>query len=203
VGEGADFYAVGKSRGCGGLGIWAGKKLHVSKNFTHSRVLANGPIRLVFELTYAPWEAASTKVAETKRVILDAGTLFNRIESTFSGQHGELAVGIGIAKHPGSTVKVDARRGTMRTWEPLDGGKSGNLGCAIVLPEGARVEEHHGDLDYLIVTPSTSGGRLIYYAGSGWDRAGRIRDAATWAAEVQRLADRLAAPVKISLAVDK
>ena len=32
-GEGADFYGVGKSRGCGGLGLWAGGKLNVSKNF--------------------------------------------------------------------------------------------------------------------------------------------------------------------------
>src|SRR5450432_1693352 len=38
-GDGGDFYSVGSSRGCGGLGIWDGKTLHVSRNFTHSRVL--------------------------------------------------------------------------------------------------------------------------------------------------------------------
>jgi len=203
AGEGADFYAVGKSRGCGGVGIWAGGKLHVSKNFTTSRVLANGPIRLVFELTYAPWTAGSAQVAETKRVILDAGTQFNRMESTFTGQKGALAVGIGIAKHPGSTVKVDARGGVMRVWEPLDSGKSGNLGTAIVTPAGAKLEEHHGDLEYLVVTNAAANGRLAYYAGSAWDRAGRIRDAAAWTAEVHGLAGRLAAPLKISLAIDK
>ena len=203
AGEGADFYAVGKSRGCGGLGIWAGGKLHVSKNFVHSRVLANGPIRLVFELTYAPWEAGATHVAETKRVILDAGSQFNRIESTFTGHKGALSVGLGIAKHPGSAVKIDARGGSMRVWEPLDGGKSGNLGTAIVTPAGTKLEEHSSDLDYLAVTGVPSSGRLVYYAGSGWDRAGRIRDSASWAAEVQGLAGRLAAPVKIGLAIDK
>jgi unsaturated rhamnogalacturonyl hydrolase len=203
MGEGADFYAVGKSRGCGGIGIWAGGKLNVSKNFTHSRVLANGPIRLVFELTYAPWDVGSAHVGETKRVILDAGSQFNRFESTFTGQKGALSVGIGIAKHPGSAVKVDARGGSMRTWEPLDGGKAGNLGCAVVLPAGAHMEEHHGDLEYLVVTGVPANGKLAYYAGSGWDRAGRILDAAAWAAEVHGLAARMAAPVKIGLAVDK
>jgi hypothetical protein len=202
-GEGADFYGVGKSRGCGGLGIWDKGKLNVSKNFTHSRVLANGPIRLVFELTYAPWDAGPARVAETKRVILDAGTQFNRFESTFTGQKGALEVGVGIAKHPGSSVKVDAKHKTIRTWEPLDGGKSGNLGCAIVLQGDARPQEHQDDLDYLAVTGVPASGRLVYYAGSAWDRAGRIRDAAAWAAEVQSLAGRLAVPVKISLAVDK
>ena len=82
-GEGADFYSVGKSRGCGGVGIWTGGALVSSRNFTGSRVLANGPVRLVFELTYAPWDAGGAKVSETKRVTLDAGTAFNRIESTF------------------------------------------------------------------------------------------------------------------------
>src|SRR3569623_1366895 len=89
-GEGADFYSVGKTRGCGGLGIWTAKRgggdLAVSHNFATSRVLANGPIRLVFELTYAPWDAAGARLSETKRVTLDAGTLFNRIESTFTDE---------------------------------------------------------------------------------------------------------------------
>ena len=80
----------------------------------------------------------------------------------------------------------------MRVWEPLDGGKGGNLGTAIVLPAGAKLEEHHGDLEYLIVTPVPKDGRLVYYAGSAWDRAGRIKDQAAWAAEVQGLARRLA-----------
>jgi hypothetical protein len=203
AGEGADFYSVGKSRGCGGIGIWAGGKLAVSKNFAHSRVLANGPIRLVFELTYEPWNAGGAVVAETKRVILDAGTQFNRFESTFTGQKGSLSAGIGIAKHPLGTVKVDAGGTSMRSWEPLDGGKGGALGCAVVLGPGARLQEHHGDLDFLAVTAVPANGRLVYYVGTAWDRAGRIRDAAAWAAEVQALVSRLAAPVKISLAIEK
>jgi hypothetical protein len=201
MGEGADFYAVGKSRGLGGLGVWADGKLHVSKNFTNSRVLASGPIRLVFELRYAPWEAGGIQVGETKRVILDAGTPFNRFESTFTGQ--ALAVGVGIAKHAGSAVKTDARAGSMRVWEPLDGGKAGNLGTAVVFPAGARVEEHHTDLDYLVVAKVPSGSRLVYYAGSTWDRAGRIRDAAAWTAEVQNMVSRMSAPVKVSLRIDQ
>ena len=202
-GEGADFYGVGKSRGCGGLGIWANGKLAVSKNFTNSRVLANGPIRLVFELSYAPWTAGSVTVGETKRVILDAGSHFNRFESTFTGAKGGLAVGLGISKHPGSTVKVDAKRGLMRTWEPLEDGKSGNLGCAIVLPPGLTAREQHIDSDYLLVASAPASGRLTYYAGSGWDRAGSIKDATAWAKEVQGLSNRLAAPVKVTLAVAK
>ncbi len=215
-GEGADFYTVGESRGCGGLGIWAGGKLRVSRNFVSSRVLANGPIRLVFELDYAPWEAGGARVAETRRVILDAGTHFNRFESRFSAPADVLSadlnvgrrspaahlnVGIGIAKHTGGAVQVDAKSGWMRTWEPLDGSQSGHLGCAIVLPPTSSAEEQQSESDYLLVTPAPPSAVLVYYVGSAWDRAGHILDAAAWTTEVQNLSNRLAAPVQVSLAV--
>ena len=204
IGQGADFYGVGKSRGCGGLGIWAGGKLHPSRNFTRSRVLANGPIRLVFELSYAPWDVpGGAHISETKRVILDAGSPFNRFESTFSGGKGALSIGIGIAKHAGGAVQLDAGSSAMRVWEPVKdtkGTASGNLGCAIVLNPGAPLEAQASDLDYLAVTPTDAAGRLVYRAGSTWDRAGRVRDAGAWAKTVQDLAAKVAVPLQVQIA---
>ena len=52
TGEGADLYSAGRTRGCGGNAIWSGGKLFPSTNARGSRVLANGPIRVLFELTY-------------------------------------------------------------------------------------------------------------------------------------------------------
>ena len=199
-GEGADFYGVGKSRGCGGLGIWSGGKLSVSKNFTGTRVLANGPIRLVFELSYAAWGTGGTRVTETKRVTLDAGSHFNRFESTLKGGKASLSVAIGIAKHPDGVVEVDDKAAWMRTWEPLDGGKAGNLGCAIVLPPGSHVEAQQTDLEHLLVTPAPKSGPLTYYVGTTWDRASKIAGAADWTKEVQLLSSQIANPVQVSLA---
>ncbi|HJX53692.1 MAG TPA: DUF4861 family protein [Polyangia bacterium] len=199
-GQGADFYAVGKSRGCGGLGIWSGGKLSVSKNFTTSRVLANGPIRLVFELSYSAWGRGSMRVTETKRVTLDAGSHFNRFESTFKGAKAALPVGIGIAKHPGGVVEVDDKATSMRVWEPLDGGKSGNLGTAIVLAPGSKVEAQQTDLEFLLVTPAPKNGPLTYYVGTAWDRGGPIANTATWTKEVQFLSSRIGNPVQVSFA---
>src|SRR2546428_90455 len=51
-GDGFDDYSAGKSRGCGGNGLWAADQLWVSQNFVNSRALANGPIRVLFELDY-------------------------------------------------------------------------------------------------------------------------------------------------------
>jgi hypothetical protein len=207
-GEGADFYAVGKSRGCGGLGLWANGRLALSRNFTGSRVLASGPIRLIFELSYAPWEIApGQRIAETKRFTLDAGSQWNHIESSFTpAGPGKLSVGIGIAKHPGNAMALDVASSSLRVWEPLKGEKgddNGNLGCAIVLRPGASLDEHPDDLEYVVVTPVPASGKLVYDMGTAWDRGGAIRDAANWAREVQAQASRSGAPVRATLSVAK
>ena len=200
-GEGADLYSVGKSRGCGGLGIYQGGKLAVSRNFTASRVLANGPIRLVFELTYAPWQVGTARVSESKRVILDAGQSFDRFESTFSTDPTgtPLLAGIGIAKHNGGVAESDPRAAWLRTWEPLKQ-PNGNLGCAIVVP-GATAEFKVTDLDYLLVTAVPASGTVVYFAGFGWDRSSDVADAAAWANRVENKRREGAAPLQISLAL--
>jgi hypothetical protein len=204
-GEGADFYSVGKSRGCGGLGVWSGGNLAVSRNFTDSRVLANGPIRLIFELRYAAWDAGGgARVAETRRVTLDAGSQFNRFESTLTGTDAGTAIAIGIAKHPGAEVQVDGKAGVMRSWEPAAGGTGGSIGCAIILaPGGNVIGEQHLEGDNLIVTRVPKSGPLAYYVGTAWDRAGRIPDAAAWQKETAALAARLKSPVKVTIAAPR
>lgn len=56
-GEGADFYKVGPTRGCGGLGIWRDGKLYVSGHWATHRIITGGGNKLEFELTFAPWKA--------------------------------------------------------------------------------------------------------------------------------------------------
>jgi unsaturated rhamnogalacturonyl hydrolase len=200
-GDGADYYSVGKSRGCGGLGIWDKDKLSVSHNFTTSRVLASGPIRLVFELDYAPWDAGGgTKVSETKRVTLDAGSFFNRFESTFTTKRAPLPVALGIAKHRGATEVADAATASIRVWEPVENGKNGYLGCAVVLGSGVAGVEKQTDDNYLFVTNAKPGEPLRYYVGSTWDRAGHVANAEAWGETTRQLAARIAAPLKVALA---
>ncbi|HEV8547361.1 MAG TPA: DUF4861 family protein [Polyangiaceae bacterium] len=197
-GDGADFYSVGKTRGCGGLGIWANEKLFVSRNFSATRVLANGPIRLVFELDYAAWDAGGSKVSETKRVTLDAGSYFNRFESTFKTNKNPLAVALGIAKHAGGIVTADAATASMRVWEPAEKG-NGNLACAVVLAPGSSGIEKQADDNFLFVTSAKSNEPLRYYVGSAWDRAGHVPTADAWGEEVKKLAARNAAAPHVTV----
>ena len=104
-GEGADMYSAGRSRGCGGNGIWDDGKLYASRNFVRSRSLANGPIRVMFELGYDGWDANGKNVTETKTITLDAGQNLNRFTSKFASlPKGALTQAAGIKKHAEGSV---------------------------------------------------------------------------------------------------
>ena len=101
-----DDYKVGKTRGCGGIGIWDGQKLYVSKNWRSYKVITTGPIRSEFELIYDAWDAGNgRRVSETKRITIDAGSNLSRVESTFSSDDkSPLQIGIGLAERPGKNI---------------------------------------------------------------------------------------------------
>ncbi len=198
TGEGADFYSAGKSRGCGGNGIWEAGKLFVSRNFTHSKVIANGPIRVIFELTYAPWDANGRKVSEVKRVTLDAGQNLDHFESFYKAlPGGSITCGIGIKKSEGSTLQSSRQEGWFRTWEPLQKGRAGNLGCGIILDPSLLVDVTEADGNYLAAARVPAGMPASYYAGFGWDRSGDFSGAGEWEAYLRQFAARLRSPLKI------
>jgi pectinesterase len=197
-GEGGDFYSAGDSRGCGGNGIWAGNRLYPSANFVDSRVLANGPIRLIFELTYPAWEMAGARVSEVKRITLDAGQNFDHLEShyTIDGNSALLEDAIGIRKGTNAQSSSSREEGTLRTWEKL--GDHGQLGCAVIA-EPSSISGFTEDQKNFLVTVKLPVNRVVsYYAGFGWSNDGfpKVED---WDRYVAEYAERLKSPVKVAI----
>jgi rhamnogalacturonyl hydrolase YesR len=191
-GEGLDYYKVGPSRGCGGIGIWDGKQLHVSKNWTRCKVLQNGPDKVVFELTYAPWEAGERKVWETKRITLEAGSNLNRIESTLeSDKPGELIVGIGITtrKGGGSREWMEPSKGILAYWEPPHP-EHGSIGCGVIV-DPSRLADVKWTSGHLLALVKVEPGKpLVYHAGAGWSKSGDFKDADAWFEYLKRFKPR-------------
>ncbi len=199
TGEGADFYSAGKSRGVGGSGIWEDNQLFVSRNFMDSKVLANGPIRVVFELVYAPWVVKGRRIAETKRISLDAGQNLNRFESIYLlDAPRDLSFAAGIKKHPQSTVEFSQDAGFIRTWEPVSK-EDGFVGAAIVAPADQKVQRAEDQLNYLLVMQTAPAKPGVYYAGFGWDKAGQFRNAQEWDAHLRAFSERLRSPLKVTV----
>jgi hypothetical protein len=205
-GLGGDFYSVRKTRGVGGTGIQVGERFFVSRNFIKSRVLAAGPIRLVFELDYAAWDAGGISVTETKRVTLDAGSLFNRFESIFRGDGKKLRVGVGLARHTGAEITIDRATGVLRGWEPLaDSDKKpvGNLGSAILVDPKQLQDSVQTESDQWLILAANDGESLRYFVGTTWDRGGKLPHREAWDRIIAETNRRLSSPIEVRLEVEK
>ena len=200
-GDGGDFYSAGRSRGCGGSGLVVEGALAVSKNFRSSRVLAAGPIRLVFEVAYPEWERPGLKATEVKRVTLDAGSHFNRFESFYTVEgEGPITWAAGIRLAKGVVPRVDRERGILRTWEHQGSyGDDGWLGCGVVVDPAAVVDAKEEGGNQLVVARTPRGQPPTWYAGSGWDRSGDFPDVAAWDRHVDAFAARLRSPLKVEV----
>jgi len=196
TGDGADLYSVGKTRGCGGSGIWTDGKLSVSKNFRNSRSLANGPIRVMFELEYEPWSAGAVTIGETKRITLDAGQNLDRFESIYSvTPAGAVEHASGIKKAAGAEVAFRKESGVLRTWEPVKG--AGSVGCGLVADPAAIRGTTEADGNLLVTMGITAGRPVVYYAGFGWDRSGDFADLAAWDRYLDEFGRRLRSPIDV------
>lgn len=200
-GEGLDYYKVGPSRGCGGVALWDGQKLIPSNNFTNWKIIANGPIRAMFELAYAPWDFNGKKISEVKRIMLDAGQNLNRYESTFTPADGNdgIECAIGIVKRNGDgEVKSDAENGWLSYWETAHE-QHGSTACGVVLNPARIVRiietpEHH-----LVIAKAELGKSAVYYAGAGWSKSGDFPNAGDWHAYLADFSKRLQSPLRIQI----
>jgi hypothetical protein len=201
TGEGYDPYHVGSSRGVGGTGVLDSDKLYVSKNFATYKVLATGPIRTVFELTYAPWDAAGRQVTEKKTISLDLGSNLTRYEEHIAANKPLPNCTIGLTLHEQKgEVKADRSAGWCRYWEKTD---DSYLATGVVVSpsylldykENRSTEKDHGQL-YMVTRPRQN--TVVFYAGFGWQKSGQFASAAAWDAYLAEFARRLASPLAVS-----
>jgi len=199
TGEGGDFYSAGLSRGCGGNGLWAADKLWVSKNFVSSRPLANGPIRVLFELTYEPFEVNGVMVSEVKRISLDAGSNLTHFQSIYKPQKKiELVNGAGIKKVEGERINVNEERGWLTKWEPMEM-NAGNQGMALIVDPDLFEKQAEDKYNILITARVPENNKASYWAGFYWDKSGQFEDYEAWKKYVDKIVQGLISPIEVSL----
>ncbi|HET9502509.1 MAG TPA: DUF4861 domain-containing protein [Hymenobacter sp.] len=202
IGEGYDPYHVGSSRGVGGTGVLVSDKLYTSRNFVSYKVLAIGPIRTVFELTYAPFDAAGQLIVEKKIITLDLGSNLTRYEEHFSPTYKPLPnCTIGLTLHEAKgEVQANRPAGWFRYWEKVD---DSNLGTAVVVApsyltdyQDHRSAKKDDNQLYMVTKPRQN--TVVFYAGFGWQKSGQFATAAAWDAYLGEFAQRLASPLAVS-----
>jgi len=204
TGEGADFYTVGPTLGAGGVGVLKDGKVVSARNFRSHRILADGPVRAVFELTYDPWDAGGVEVREVRRISIDAGQNLYRMETTFRTADGrDLPIVTGTVKRDGlvGSNRRGAQWGWLATWGLVErkNGGHGSLGTAALVPAAqltdvAEVEDH-----FLATAIARSGEPFVQYAGAGWTASGDFRSVEDWWAHLDAFAERLSNPIRVTI----
>lgn len=212
TGEGHDFYSVGTRRGVGGTGVWDGESLWVSGNWRRWRIFANGPIRAIFELEYAPFDAGGVSVRETKRFFVDAGHHLDTVQSRFDfdppPDGGHITVAIGLTAHPGAAAierLAPPEHRWLALWERYAARGLGELGTAVLLSPPARPAgfARAGDpakgspYDELLLVELRAGDSVQYHIGGAWSAEGSIRSAPQWREHLNTVAQGLARPLRL------
>jgi hypothetical protein len=203
-GEGYDPYHVGKSAGCGGLRIVEDGHYLYSNVFDTWKVLANGPIRTVFELTYdTSWKAAGKNMTETKRITIDLGQRLCRFESRFTGPDAAAIkqFAVGVTTHDGKAQSgADLAKGLAWCWETID---ELGLGTAVLVvnPDVKQTmiigSKDKDESHVFLLADNTPSSVITYYTGYGWEKAGAFTTLETWQTYLENFKTCMDNPVTV------
>ncbi len=156
-GNGMDAYKVGYTLGAGGVGFMdAENKLVVGPQYDTWKILDKGPLRLRFQLTYAPIEIGKNggKVSETRTISMNAGSHFFTTKSEFKteGDVTGIRPATGLYVHNPEMLKLKGFEDeqvimqsshAIALWEMLgkEEYKAGNIGTAVIFPHGGIVSK--------------------------------------------------------------
>ena len=204
TGEGADFFDVGPTLGAGGVAVWKNDSLYRPGNFTSWRIIADGPVRLIFEMQHAPFDAGGQKVSATRRISLDAGQNLSRAVTIFHSESGDsIPFVIGLVKRAGvvGSESIANQWAWLAEWGPVDrkNGGHGELGTAVVLPRAElrgwkEIPDH-----YLAVSEAKPDVAVVQYIGAGWTGSGDFTDVRDWWKYLDQFSQRQATPIRVTL----
>jgi hypothetical protein len=199
-GQGGDFYKVGNTLGCGGMAPLADGKIVLPRNFSQWKVIANGPIRSIFELTYKPWQVGGKTVSETKQISIDLGSNLNRIECLYSSPDTKhLTVAAGIILRDSSDQKfTDAANSTIAYWLPSDG-NYGMIGCGVVFDAAVKTKVIEADSHLLLTVDHSCQTPTVYYSGSCWDENKEFGTFEKWQQYLRNFKKRIDNPIRIQI----
>jgi len=163
-------------------------------------VLTNGPIRVMFELVYEPFDANGTKVSEVLRVSLDAGSQLDHFQSHYKSPGGNepRAVAVGLKKVKEEQKDFNSEHGWLAIWEPMEK-NLGMQGVALIVNASQFDKQAEDKQNNLLVLKAGTETLVSYWAGFAWDRAGKITSAEAWKKYVDEFAQGVLSPIEVTV----
>ncbi len=198
-GKGADNYRAGAHRGCGAAAIWSDGKLWGSRCFQTWKLIAAGPIRAVFELTYAPWDANGRQVSEVKRVSLDLGANLNRFECRYETGNQTVTAAAGPFIHSEDSLVMHGDSWAS-VWEKFsEGDGPGFIPVGLVWPANSGGQFKQAEGHALVLRELKPGEPFVYYAGAGWSKGLDFSNSGAWNAYIRDFVARLKVPLQVEI----
>lgn len=198
IGDGLDYYHVGKTNGAGNCAPIVGDTIYYSGNYHRFNILENGPLRTKFVLHYDEWLVAGQMVTATKTITLDAGSQMNKVEATYKIDKDSLDIVVGIIKRPvAGIMNLDEKNNIMAYWEPQHGA-DGTTGVGVILPN-PLFKIKVGEEQILAYTKAKSGSPYTYYQGAAWDKAKIITNADAWNKYLKEYQMKLQNPLVVTI----
>ena len=199
-GKGMDFYKVGHALGCGGVVPYVADSLWVGNQYDSYKVLENGPLRTVFQLTYNSFKVGSESYKETITITATAGSLLNKAEVTFTGKSQKMQLATGIFLHDGKgIIQQKAENGIVayaeNSFTELKKEPCGRNYVGVVAP-GKEVQTKNAHA--FVLTNYTPGTAMTYYFGAGWSKWKYPTDA-DWFKAVDEFTAKTKNPLKVSV----
>lgn len=203
-GEGLDNYHVGASRGCGGIALPYNGKNVLSENFSTWEILANGPIRSIFELNYDTIKVGNVGVLEKKRITLDLGTNFYHCTVSYSSPEILDTASVGLALHNmKGKINSSIKEGWASYWEPMD---DSYLGTAIIVDSKQVLGIGVNDSDTqqksesnIWVNLKLDNNSFSYWSGFGWEKRKKFNSAIEWENNLKKESIKKRFPIEVRI----
>lgn len=181
-GEGVDAYHVGMTLGAGNSAPFSDRKFSFPGNYTKYKLIDEGPIRITFQLIYAPWDVNGQKVSQTKTISLDAGSNINKITDHYKFKTNQLAIAAGLTKHNNDgSIKIDNIHNYLSYWDKADGKvDNGMMGVAVLFPTKEQVKFVDQANHLLGLKNLDKNQSFTYYQGGAWNRSGFFNSETDW-----------------------
>ncbi len=196
-GQGCDSYKVGPTLGAGSIALLEDGKIKTHANYTNAKIIAQGPIRLIAEFSFAEQEIQGKKVTTMKTLSLDAGSSLNKFDVIFDSELQDLELVTGIAKRKDKgQICMNEQEGYLMYWEP-ENAPFGHTGLGIIMPKSANM----GTLDNQLVAYGIAKSQkaFTYYSGACWSTAAYFKSPKDWKSYLQNFKRQLKQPLEITV----
>ena len=173
-GEGCDFYAVGKNRGIGGIGIWVQDSLLVPEPYESYSIDYCTPDSLQFSVVYPAIVTERDSVVLSQTISMKLGSYYYKASvsaRTASGKGVTLAAGLTTFGAP--EIRRSEERASLNIVETVES-IGEKLGSSLVAEKSCFRGFASFGQDELVLMDLPEGGLARFFAGAAWGRDSRF-----------------------------